>query len=234
MIEVDNAQKIEWLVPESKSAGLSLGIAEFSQVKVVSDLSSLKNIEKEIFQEIHSKYTIDNLKNDPKIRAYRDFFWKWKIADPTKVRPASEALIRRILLNKKLWKINTFVNAYNLASAITGISLGAYDKFKIKLPIQVRFAKEKEEFIGIGMSEAKVLNKNKLILADQKGIISIYPHRDADRTKITEKSKNIFLLAFGVPGITKDDLKISIEKTAEILERIDSGSVIHIHIYDKF
>jgi len=227
-IRLDN---IEWLIQSEKKGDLNLIIGLFSGIKVEKDLTNLKEIENSIFEEIKSKYTVESLKDDPKVRSYRDFFWKWKIADPTRVRPASEALIRRILINNNIWKINTFVNSYNLASAISGVSLGAYDHTTILFPLQVRFAKENEVFLEIGSSKPKKLSGKELVLADQKGIISLYPHRDADRTKITLQTKNAIVVAFGVPGISETDLKFSMNKTAELLKKINGGILESIHSF---
>ncbi|MHA1972066.1 MAG: B3/B4 domain-containing protein [Candidatus Hodarchaeales archaeon] len=221
---------IRWSISKERRKGLNLVCALITNLKVSADLSVLCGIEKEIFSKINSSLKIDELKDNPKIRAYRDFFWKWKIADPTKVRPASEALIRRILINKNIWKINTVVNAYNLASAITGISMGAYDAALIQEPLEIRFAKENEDFLGIG-SRSKRLKGNELVLVDQKGIISIYPFRDADRTKITLETSEMLLVAFGVPGIMMSELNEAIITTESIMRKIGAGEIQEIQNY---
>src|SRR2546427_6186444 len=41
-------------------------------------------------------YVLETLKDEPRLRAYRDFFWRVGV-DPTKVRPAAEALLRRVI-----------------------------------------------------------------------------------------------------------------------------------------
>ncbi|NHJ01996.1 MAG: hypothetical protein EAX86_07605 [Candidatus Heimdallarchaeota archaeon] len=218
--------EINWLIPSSqKKEGLRLGIAEFIDVSVSKDLAILADSQNKIFQEIRKKYTTETLKDSPLIRAYRDFYWKWGIADPTKVRPASEALIRRILIKNNIWKINTFVNAYNLASAASGISLGAYDKLSIKHPLNVRFAESGEAFWGIGMNEPKPLSHSELVLSDQEGIICIFPHRDAERTKITLNTQAAYLIAFGVPGISKIDLNYAFELAQRIIEENKIGKL---------
>ncbi len=63
---------------------------------------------------------LEGLKDEPIFRTYRDFFWTMGV-DPTKVRPAAEALIRRILVGRSMPRINTVVDAYNLASMTTHI-----------------------------------------------------------------------------------------------------------------
>ncbi len=220
---------IEWAIPSSKrEEGLRIGLAEFEDVVVSQDLSILAESEKKVFEEIRKKYTRENLKNSSLIRAYRDFYWKWKIADPTKVRPASEALIRRILIKDNIWRINTFVNAYNLASALTGVSLGAYDKSNVNLPLNIRFAKLNEEFWGIGMKKSKSLSGVELVLADQNGILCIFPYRDSEKTKISLKTKRAYVVAFGVPGISAEDLRYSLEKASEIIEINTLGKLCSI------
>src|SRR3979409_2153884 len=63
-------------------------------------------------------YAVETLKDEPNLRAYRDFFWRVGV-DPTKVRPAAEALLRRVIQGKPFPRINALVDAYNLASAET-------------------------------------------------------------------------------------------------------------------
>ncbi|MHA2307543.1 MAG: hypothetical protein ACXACU_19355, partial [Candidatus Hodarchaeales archaeon] len=80
--------KINWAIPIEKKKHLSLFIGQFSELKVEKNLSKLSEIEMNFFNRIKNNYSVETLKDDPKVRSYRDFYWKWKIADPTKVRPA--------------------------------------------------------------------------------------------------------------------------------------------------
>lgn len=186
----------------------------------------INEIETEYYSRIKNNFDLDNIKNDKIIRAYRDFYWKIGI-DPTKTRPASEALIRRILGNKQLWRINTFVDSYNIASAVSKITLGAYDISKIKenenlINLIIREANYEEEFKGIGMKESKYLKKGEIVLTDDK-ILSIYPYRDAERTKIQTTTKKILLIGYGVPNISEQELKYSLDLTIEIFRKMDKN-----------
>ena len=60
-------------------------------------------------------HALETLKDEPRLRAYRDFFWRVGV-DPTKVRPAAEALLRRVIQGKPFPRVNTLVDAYNRAS----------------------------------------------------------------------------------------------------------------------
>jgi len=101
---------------------ISVGIAEIKGIRQEQEVKESSEISREIREvedEIKSKYRIDEVKDIKTIRLQRDFFWRMGV-DPTKVRPASEALLRRILLNKWLPRVSPIVDAYNLASCVFG------------------------------------------------------------------------------------------------------------------
>ncbi len=182
----------------------------------------LETLKSEIITEIRDRYTLEQVKDEPLFRAYRDFFWSVGV-DPTKTRPASEALVRRILNGKMLPTINTAVDAYNLASIRTGVPIAAFDAGLLKGNLKMRFAQEGEEFIGIGMEKPFILHKNQVILTDEKEIIAIYPYRDSDATKITQSTKTIHIVACGVPNVTRETVITAYELSTNYLKEYASG-----------
>ena len=59
------------------------------------------------------------------------------------------------------------------------------------------FTTEGEEFLGIGMEKPVFLQRGEIVISDGEKLVAVYPHRDADNTKITEKTKNVVLLVCG-------------------------------------
>ncbi|MDI6888878.1 MAG: phenylalanine--tRNA ligase beta subunit-related protein [Methanocellales archaeon] len=182
-------------------------------VRVEEESDALERFKETVADEIRKKYTLETIKDEDIFRKYRDFFWQLGI-DPTKKRPAAEALTRRILQGKPIPRVSTLVDSYNLASIKTGVPMGAFDLDRLDGVLTLRFAKE-DEFIGIGMSEPVVI-KDALVVSDEKKLIAIYPYRDADATKITLRTKNVFLLVCGVPGVDEETL----EKAKTVAEDI--------------
>ena len=174
-------------------------------------------------EELRRRYSLEELKNVRKVRLYRDFFWRLGI-DPTKKRPASEALLRRILRGKGLPKISNVVDAYNLASVETLITLSAYDLDKVRLPLSVRFARKGEKAILIGNREVELTGKE-IVLTDGEGILCVLIHGDVERTKVTMNTKNIILIAYGVPGIDENEIINAIDKASEYIIRFAGGSI---------
>ena len=161
---------------------------------------NMEDLRNSICTQVREKYSLEDLKDVNIFRAYRDFFWKIDV-DPTKVRPAAEALIRRVLRGSAIPRINPIVDAYNLASIETGVALAAFDMNLIKGDLTIRFSAPGEMFVGIGMDEPMRLRGNEIVLSDEERLVAIYPYRDADSTKVTAETRNIMLLVCGVPGI---------------------------------
>jgi DNA/RNA-binding domain of Phe-tRNA-synthetase-like protein len=166
----------------------------------------LEKFKLEVMNQVRNDYDLDAVKDQPTFRAYRDFFWRNRI-DPTKIRPAAEALIRRILAGKTLPRINTLVDAYNLASIKSRIALATFDADKLEGNLLMRFADKGEQFIGIGMEKPLILRGGEIVVADNEKLVAVYPYRDSDSTKVTEKTENIAMVVCGVPGIPKDELE---------------------------
>jgi len=191
-------------------------------VKVEKQNVELKKFRDEITEKVKKKYDLNSVKNLPKFRAYRDFFWRVGV-DPTKNRPAAEALIRRVLGGRTIPSINTLVDAYNLASIKTEIALAAFDANKLKGDLLMRFAEKREKFLGIGMEKHMLLQGGEIVVSDSEKLVAIYPYRDADSTKITEKTKNVMLLVCGVPGIGEETLQRAAQVALEYITRFCGG-----------
>jgi len=185
----------------------------------------LENFKAEVTRQVREEYDLDSVKDHPTFRAYRDFFWSIKI-DPTKIRPAAEALIRRILAGKTLPCINTLVDVYNLTSIKSRIALATFDSDKLEGDILMRFAEEGERFYGIGMKKPLILKGGEIVVSDEEKLVAVYPYRDADNTKVTEKTENITVVVCGVPGIPKRDLENASQVAIECITRFCSGEKV--------
>jgi DNA/RNA-binding domain of Phe-tRNA-synthetase-like protein len=192
-------------------------------VKIQKRNTELEKFKVTLTEQVRNEYDLNTVKNHPTFRAYRDFFWSIKI-DPTKIRPAAEALIRRILAGKTLPCINTLVDAYNLASIKTRIAIATFDADRLKGDLLMRFAEEGEQFSGIGMEKPLMLKGGEIVVSGKENLVAIYPYRDADNTKVSEKTKNIMIVVCGVPGIPKQELEKASDVALEYVTRFCGGT----------
>jgi DNA/RNA-binding domain of Phe-tRNA-synthetase-like protein len=208
---------------QSRFPGLLALVTPIRGVSIRTHSADVDTFREGIVEEILARYTLEKLKDEPLFRAYRDFFWRVGV-DPTKNRPASEALIRRILQRKPVPSINTLVDAYNLASIKTGVPLAAFDLDKLQGALLMRTASPGESFLGIGMSTPMVLQGGEVVVSDAARLVAVYPYRDAESSKVTDQTRNVLLMTCGCPGITKATLEAAQKEASQIVVRFCGGT----------
>jgi len=119
---------------------LAICIDIVNNVHVEKESDQIQELKEAVYKEVRTKYNIETLRDNPTVRAYRDFYWKLDV-DPTKTRPSGEALLRRVLHRRELPCISPVVDAYNLASLKTMIPISGFNKDRLNPPFQIRFKK---------------------------------------------------------------------------------------------
>ena len=115
--------------------------------------------------------------------------------DPYRYRVSSEALIRRIVQGKGLYKINNVVDANNLISIISKLSVGSYDTDKLGKNLVFRIGKKGESYKGIGKDIVNI--ENLPVFSDEFGAYGS-PTSDSKKAMITNNTKNVLtvIIAF--------------------------------------
>ncbi|MFH1179571.1 MAG: phenylalanine--tRNA ligase beta subunit-related protein [Candidatus Bathyarchaeota archaeon] len=209
---------------EARFPGLAAQVLRFKGISVKREDPRLEEYKLEVIKMIQARWEVEKLRDDPEFRAYRDFFWKLGI-DPTKNRPAAEALIRRVLRDSPIPKINTWVDAYNLVSINTAVPIASFDSDLLEGELLMREAEAGEEFLGIAMDKPITLSGGEAVIEDERRLVAIYPYRDADHSKVTPKTKNVLMLMCGAPGISLEKLNSSAVEAKKILPLFCGGTV---------
>ena len=207
---------------DATKLGARLAYSTVSGVSVRREVEGLREYASNLIDELRAKYTLESLKDQPVVRAYRDFFWRIDI-DPTKTRPSAEALLRRVLGGREIPTINNVVDAGNLASLETLVPIGLYDLDRLEGSVALRTARPGEIFRPIGGREMTMLGSEP-VLADSKRIIHLFPHRDSDETKIGPSTRRVLVVACGVPRVTKEALTRAARLAAELIARFAGGT----------
>jgi DNA/RNA-binding domain of Phe-tRNA-synthetase-like protein len=137
--------------------------------------------------------------------------------DPTRVRPSSEALLRRLKKGEPLPRINSLVDVANAMSVQLQVPVGLYDLDKVKGDeLVLRLGAEGETYVGIGKERVNVAGR--ICLADAEGPIG-NPSADSARTMITTDTERAAWIYF-LP-VEDDD----IDRTAELIAVFGRGLV---------
>ncbi len=124
--------------------------------------------------------------------AVRSMYWRVGI-DPTKRRPSSEALLRRVLRGDALPRINALVDICNWCSLELQLPYGVYDVDRLRPPIVLRLGHPGEQYAGIGKDAVHV--GSRLTLADSVGAFG-NPTSDSARTMVTPQTTTALAVIF--------------------------------------
>ncbi len=137
--------------------------------------------------------------------------------DPTKVRPSSEALLRRLKKGDPFPRVNSLVDVANAMSVQLQVPVGLYDLEKIRGDeLVLRLGTEGEKYTGIGKEQVNVAGR--ICIADAEGPCG-NPSADSARTMIstaTERAAWIYFLP-----VTDEE----VDRTAELIAVFGRGLV---------
>lgn len=138
-------------------------------------------------------------------------------SDPTRVRPSSEALLRRLKKGESLPRINSLVDVANAMSVQLQVPVGLYDLGKTDgEELVIRLGSEGESYTGIRKERVNVAGR--ICVADAQGPIG-NPSADSARTMITTSTERAVWIYF-LP-VRADD----IDRTAELVAVFGRGLV---------
>jgi DNA/RNA-binding domain of Phe-tRNA-synthetase-like protein len=143
--------------------------------------------------------------------------------DPTKTRPSNEALLRRALKGEGLYRINTLVDALNLASLRQQLPFGLYDAGKLRPPVVLRRGRDGEGYEGI--RKARVNVDGRPVLVDEEGPFG-NPTSDSARAMITLDTRRALVVAYAPAGCPTSRVQRVIEETETLLVRHCGGQTV--------
>lgn len=142
-------------------------------------------------EELKSKFSLGELNKRISIDATRQAYKKLG-KDPNRYRPSAEALGRRIIQGKGIYRLSTLIDIINLVSIKTGYSIGGFDSSKITgntLTLGAGSSEDVFNAIGRGLLNIEGLP----VYRDETGGIGT-PTSDEERTKIGNDTTHLLML----------------------------------------
>lgn len=197
-----------------------LGCLLIRDVKIVGSSPALSQEFLKLQSEVAKVYNMEELTKLPSILAVRAMYKKLDF-DPSRYRPASEALVRRVLQHKSLYYVNSAVDASNYCSLKFLVPFGLYDWDKIEGPVVYRRAHD-GSYVNMGGNQ--VSTDGKPFLTDQLGVFG-NPTSDSRRTAVSLTTRNLLSVVYAGSGTEPGELSRILEFTGEILTRYNGGIV---------
>jgi len=131
--------------------------------------------------------------------------------DPTKTRPSSEALLRRVRKGDSLPRINSMVDVCNWCSLEFQLPYGLYDAAHIDGDVELRIGRPGESYPGIRKDDVHV--DGRIALADRMGPFG-NPTSDSARTMVTTATTQAMLVVFAPREVDRSRLDTVLNATA--------------------
>ncbi|MCH9647711.1 MAG: hypothetical protein K0U98_05690 [Deltaproteobacteria bacterium] len=152
-------------------------------------------------QNIRQRWRLETLSKDPVIAAIRKLF-RAAGCDPTRYRPSSEALLRRVLKGGALPAIHPLVDLNNCLSLRLGVPCCVLAKGSIAAPLTFRRGLEGEEMDSL---RGPFNLTGKPLLEDSQGPFGT-PITDGERVRILAGTREGYLVAYLPTGMLSEEV----------------------------
>lgn len=161
----------------------------------------------------------------PYILPWREAFRKFG-AKPKDYSSSIENLLRRVLKGEQVHHINKLVDIYNVISLKYLVPVGGEDISKIEGDVVLTFASDNEApVVLLGENEPRPPHPGEVIYKDNLGTLCRrWNWKEADRTKLTEQTKDAFIVIEGLPPIDKARIEQTISDLAELIQKYCGGN----------
>ena len=219
-------QGLSLTVEDTLRGALALGLLEVEGVTLEPLPKEFEQERDQITARLTGRYAGKPTTDVPGVSEARALFHALDL-DPTKTRPSSEALLRRVLQGKGLPLVNAAVDVCNLCSLEDQIPLGLYDRDLVRGSLRVRLGADGEGYPGI--RKQRVNLSGRLLLADDDGPFGA-PTSDSLRSAVTAKSRNLIVVLFCPLERAGGDLTAALERIADRLRKYCSAGVTAVRV----
>lgn len=162
----------------------------------------------------------------PHIATWREAYRKFG-AKPKDYPSSVENLTRRVLNGATIGHINNLVSLYNTISLRYILPVGGEDLDKIVGDVVLTRASNDEPAVFLlGEKEARAPRAGEIIYKDEVGAICRrWNWKEADRTKLTQETRNAFLVIETLPPVTRDTVETAIRELADMARQYCGGTV---------
>jgi DNA/RNA-binding domain of Phe-tRNA-synthetase-like protein len=201
---------------------LSVGLVEAERVTVAAHDAALRAEIDAVSARLRQTYAgrepsqIDGLQ--PARALYRGIG-----VDPTKLRPSSEALLRRVLRGDALPAINTLVDVNNLCSLEFLLPIGLHDLDTIAGDLVLRRGLPGEGYEAIGKGWYSV--EGRLTAVDERGACGS-PTSDSQRSMITLATRRCLMIIYAPAGYAGASLDAHTQVAADRIQRYAAGEIV--------
>ena len=162
--------------------------------------------------------TAENFSDNPVVQVWRQAFRKFKTKKGA--RCSIEALLKRSTGENPVHTINPLVDIYNSASLRYALPVGSEDMDTFVGDLRLTVTEGGDDFHLIGEEESSPSLPGELVYKDDAGAVCrCFNWRDGERTMITGKTRNAFMIIENLEPGRIDDLNAIMDFVQENAEK---------------
>lgn len=215
MDEAQGSPPFEIRVDAGVAATVRLGVVTAAPVAVGEAAPALDAEMAALAGELRSRHAGQAPADIAGLAPARELYRAFGI-DPTRTRPSSEALLRRVLQEKPLPRILSAVDVCNLCSLRFLLPIGLYDLAKVRGGVLLRRGKAGESFAGIRKDDVHLDGRPALV--DDEGPFG-NPSSDSLRTSVTEATRSLAMVVFAPASTAPSRLEEHVAFARSAIER---------------
>jgi DNA/RNA-binding domain of Phe-tRNA-synthetase-like protein len=199
--------------------GFALGVLHYTGVSLTQSPKLLQGRINLFVESLRLEHELAHLTEIEGVREWRACFKKLGI-DPSRYRPSSESLLRRLLQGNAFFWVNSAVDVNNFLSVHHALPYGIYDEDKLSGSVVCRIGQADDHYEALNGRDVHM--EGKMLLADEQGAFGS-PIVDSVRTSVTEASRNLMQVIFFHEGISPNKRDEILGSTARMFTEINGG-----------
>ncbi|WP_027410491.1 B3/4 domain-containing protein [Anoxybacteroides tepidamans] len=208
------SETLKQIIPQFK-----VGIITYKNITVDHSPQMLKG-KLQLFQEsIYFDLQETPLSTVQSLSEWRTIF-KTVGTDPSRYRPSSESLYRRIQKQQYIPSINSAADVNNFFSLYYKVPIGIYDADQIKGNVSIEIGTKEDEYTAI--NGRIVQFERKIVAKDELGPFGS-PIVDSERTAVTHNTKNAVQIVYLLPSMEQGECEKLIASIKEMFIQIHGG-----------
>lgn len=202
-----------------------IGVVVAKGVNNQGESNEVINSIREKAGEIRENFNSETLSQNPRVDSWRKAYSSFG-AKPKNYKCSVENLYRMILQGIELRHINKIVDIYNYISIKHLVPAGGDDIDKVDGDIILRFARGDEPFRELNSEEVKNPKQGEVVYSDDKEILCRrWNWRECDKSKMTEKTRNVAIVLEGLPPVREEEIEKIIEELESLVKQHCGGEI---------
>ncbi|OZM58028.1 hypothetical protein CIB95_00150 [Lottiidibacillus patelloidae] len=214
---------------KEKLPRFKIGVIEYDDITISETPKMIKGRLQFFEQSLQFELETKAISEYPSLMEWRTIF-KQVGTDPSKYRPSSEALYRRVKKGNSIITDNSAIDINNFFSLQYAIPFGIYNKDIIQEPVILSIGGEDSQYDALN---GRLVNMGgKLVSSDAVGPFGS-PIVDSKRTMITTDTTRALQIIYFTPSISNEHATEMLRAVEKMFIQVHGGHVIKSEVVES-